>query len=70
MRVLIVEDDVIIAMHLAVLVAELGHGVCARAVSADGAVAQATAHSPDVVLMDIRLALGSSGIPQDVRSLR
>lgn len=62
MRVLIVEDDAIIAMHLALLVVELGHEVCATAVSAAGAIALATAHNPDVVLMDIRLAQGSSGI--------
>ena len=59
MRVLIVEDDAIIAMHLAMLVAELGHDVCATAASAAGAIALATAHNPDVVLMDIRLAQGS-----------
>jgi CheY-like chemotaxis protein len=62
MRVLIVEDDAIIAMHLTLLVTELGHEVCATAVSAAAAIAQAAAHSPDVVLMDIRLAQGSSGI--------
>lgn len=62
MRVLIVEDDAIIAMHLALLVVELGHEVCATAVSAAGAIALATAHNPDVVMMDIRLAQGSSGI--------
>jgi DNA-binding NarL/FixJ family response regulator len=62
MRVLIVEDDAIIAMHLASLVVELGHEVCATAMSAAGAIALATAHNPDVVLMDIRLAQGSSGI--------
>lgn len=62
MRVLIVEDEAIIAMHLALLVAELGHEVCAIAASAAAALAQATAHNPDVVLMDIRLAQGSSGI--------
>ena len=38
MRVLIVEDDAIIAMHLAMLVAELGHQVCATAVSAAQAI--------------------------------
>ena len=32
------------------------------AATAAGAIAQATAHNPDVVLMDIRLAQGSSGI--------
>ena len=62
MRVLIVEDEANIALHLALLVAELGHQVCATAASAAGAIALATAHNPDVVLMDIRLAQGSSGV--------
>ena len=61
MRVLIVEDDAIIAMHLAMLVAEFGHEVCADLRHALGgwSIALATAHNPDVVLMDIRLAQGS-----------
>ena len=62
MRVLIVEDEALIGMHLAMLVAELGHDVCAIAASAAAAITQAAAHDPDVVLMDIRLAQGSSGI--------
>jgi len=62
MRLLIVEDDPIIAMHLAMLVAELGHEVCATAASAAGAIALSALHKTDVVLMDIRLAEGSSGI--------
>ena len=55
-------NDAIIAMHPAILVAEFGHEVCATAASAAGAIALATEHNPDVVLMDIRLAQGSSGI--------
>ena len=62
MRVLIVEDEALIAMHLHMLVTELGYEVCASAASADAAIAQAAAHRPDVVLMDIQLANGSSGI--------
>jgi DNA-binding NarL/FixJ family response regulator len=62
MRVLIVEDEALIAMDLAMLVTELGHDFCAIAASAAGAIAPAEAHNPDVVLMDIRLAQGSSGI--------
>jgi DNA-binding NarL/FixJ family response regulator len=62
MRVLIVEDEAIIALHLAILVAELGHEVCATAASAAGAIALATLYNPHVVLMDVRLADGSSGI--------
>jgi two-component system, response regulator PdtaR len=62
MRILIVEDEAIVAMHLAMLVAELGHEVCAIVASAADAVARAVTLRPDVVLMDIRLARGSSGI--------
>ncbi len=53
MRVLIVEDDAIIAMDIAMLVTELGHETCATAASATEACACA---APDAVLMDIRLA--------------
>ena len=62
MRVLIVEDDFIIAMHLAELVVDLGHEVCATVASASDALAQAATLNPNVVLMDLRLAKGSSGL--------
>jgi two-component system, response regulator PdtaR len=60
MRVLIVEDNTIIALHLAKLVTDLGHEVCACAASAADAIAQAAALKPDVATMDLRLAKGSS----------
>ena len=62
MNVLIVEDEVLIAMHLELLVTGFGHEVCAIALSAAEAIAHAAAHRPDVALMDVRLAGGSSGI--------
>jgi DNA-binding NarL/FixJ family response regulator len=62
MRVLIVENSTLIAMHLAKLVTDLGHEVCARAASASDAIAQAAALKPDVAIMDLRLAKGSSGV--------
>jgi two-component system, response regulator PdtaR len=62
MRVLIVENSAIIAMHLAKLVADLGHKICACVASASDAIAQAVALKPDVVIMDLRLAKGSSGV--------
>jgi two-component system, response regulator PdtaR len=62
MRVLIVEDEALIAMHLEMLVTELGHEVCGVVASAQDAVAHASAHRPDVAIVDIRLADGSSGI--------
>jgi DNA-binding NarL/FixJ family response regulator len=61
MRVLIVENDIIIAMHLAMLVAEFGHEVVATVRSASEAVTQAIALAPDVALMDIRLD-GGGGV--------
>jgi len=49
-------------MHLELLVTELGHEVCGIAVTDLEAIAAAAALRPDAVLMDIRLANGSSGI--------
>jgi two-component system, response regulator PdtaR len=62
MNVLIVEDEVLIAMYLELLVNDFGHQVCAVARSKADAVAYAATHLPDVALMDIRLANGGSGI--------
>ncbi len=62
MKVLIVEDETLIAMHLEMLVEDFGHQVCAIAASAAEAIEHAAAHLPDVALMDIRLAGGSSGV--------
>jgi DNA-binding NarL/FixJ family response regulator len=56
MRVLIVEDDAIVAMHLAMLLTEVGHETRGTAASAATAIAQAAKYEPDIVLMDIRLA--------------
>ena len=61
MKVLIVEDEVLIAMHLAAR-DRVGHEVCATALSAAEAMARAAAYRPDVALMDVRLAYGGSGI--------
>jgi two-component system, response regulator PdtaR len=61
MKLLIVEDEMIIAMRLEQFVTDLGHQVCAMASTEDGAIASAEVHRPDVVLMDLRLAHGGSG---------
>jgi two-component system, response regulator PdtaR len=62
MRVLIVEDEMILAMHLEALVSHFGHEVCGIACAANVALAKAFALKPDIVLTDIRLARGSSGV--------
>ena len=61
MHILIVEDEAIIAMDLATLVADYGQTDCGTADSASGAIKQAADHRPELVLMDIRLANASSG---------
>ncbi len=61
-RVLIVEDEPIIAMDLETIVRDLGHSVVSVAVTRDEAVAEARAARPTLVLADIQLADDSSGI--------
>jgi DNA-directed RNA polymerase specialized sigma24 family protein len=60
--VLIIEDEPIIALDLESLVKDLGHDVAGVATTRDEAVALAKASKPGLVLADVRLADGSSGI--------
>lgn len=62
MRVLIVEDEAILAMDLEILLVEQGYDVCDVARDADEALMKAALHRPDITLMDIRLAHGTNGI--------
>lgn len=61
-RILIIEDETLIAMDLGDIVSGLGHTVVATADTAERAIAAARAHRPDLVLADVQLADGSSGI--------
>ncbi|HTP78347.1 MAG TPA: response regulator [Rhizomicrobium sp.] len=61
-RVLIIEDEPIIALDLENLVTELGHDVVGVAASRKEAVALALAEKPGLVLADINLGQGGSGI--------
>lgn len=58
---MIVEDEALIALDLEMQVEAAGHRVVAMAASADEAVERAAETRPDLVLMDMRLAGGSSG---------
>jgi DNA-directed RNA polymerase specialized sigma24 family protein len=60
--VLIIEDEPVIAMDLETLVEEMGHRVVATARTHKEAVNSAREHRPGLVLADIQLADGSSGI--------
>ena len=61
-RVLIIEDEPIIAMDIETIVRDLGHDVTGIAVTRDEAVEQAKADRPGLILADIQLADDSSGI--------
>jgi len=60
--VLIIEDEAIISADIETLVRELGHTVTATATTHDEAVDAVARHRPGLVLADIQLADGSSGI--------
>lgn len=61
-RILIIEDEPMISMDLTGIVQELGHEVSAVARTREEAVRAADAEQPGLVLADIQLADGSSGI--------
>ena len=61
-KVLIIEDEPIIALDLENLVTELGHRVVAIAATKDDAVSKARSERPGLVLADINLGEGGSGI--------
>lgn len=61
-RVLIVEDEPVIAMDIAAIVRSIGHTVVGVAATKDKAVTLAEEHRPGLVLADIQLKEGDSGI--------
>lgn len=59
LRVLVVEDDALIAMALAELLVCLGHDVCGTAATEDEAVVAAAHYQPDLMVVDAGLGRGS-----------
>ena len=69
-RVLIIEDESIIALDLENLVVDLGHRVVGLAATRDEAVAKARSQKPGLILADINLGEGGSGIDAVAEILR
>lgn len=61
MRVLIVEDDPIVATDLSQIITDLGHEVCGCAASADEARAVAQQSQPDILFVDFNLEGAKTG---------
>ncbi len=62
LRVLIVEDELIVAWELEEAVAQLGHEALGVAVDGAEALEMATRLRPDLVLMDVNLRGGDDGV--------
>lgn len=61
-RILIVEDEPLIAEDLAAHLEDLGYEVCARCDNALDAMVELITHKPDLVLLDINLGDGPDGV--------
>ncbi|MGK7370078.1 MAG: response regulator [Candidatus Halalkalibacterium sp. M3_1C_030] len=61
-KVLIVEDDMIIAMVLERMIVKLNYAVLDKVITGEEAVSCALQHEPDLILMDIQLKDGTDGI--------
>ncbi|PRY92904.1 response regulator receiver protein [Hasllibacter halocynthiae] len=61
-KVLVIEDEAIIAMDIQSIVSEMGHKITGVARTRDGAVDLGNKERPDLILADIQLADNSSGI--------
>lgn len=62
LKVLIVEDESIIALQLEFKLSKLGYEICQLAASGEEAIRAAKNNLPDVILMDIRLIGAMDGI--------
>ncbi len=61
-RVLIVEDEAIVALTLEDVLTAAGYVVCCIAARPDEALAYVQAHGIDIAVIDVRLADGGDGI--------
>ena len=61
-RILIVEDELIIATLLKAGLVKAGYGVCGMATNGEQAIQTAQKENPDVILMDIHLLGQMDGI--------
>jgi CheY-like chemotaxis protein len=62
LRILVVEDEAIIALEMEAMLEGLGHTVAAIASSETEAVRLSRSKRPNLILMDVRLGRGGDGI--------
>jgi two-component system, response regulator PdtaR len=59
LRILLAEDEDLIGLLFSDLLASMGHTVCAIAKTEMDAVAAAVRYQPDLMIVDVRLGMGS-----------
>jgi DNA-binding NarL/FixJ family response regulator len=69
-RILIVEDDYLVAMEVETALAEAGFDVVGIATTAEEAIALTVAQNPTLVVMDVRLAGKRDGIDAALQLFR
>lgn len=62
LRILIVEDEALVALQIEMFLEDAGHEVIGQADVYDAALEIARSEHPDLALVDVRLAHGSSGL--------
>jgi DNA-binding NarL/FixJ family response regulator len=67
LRVLVLEDEALIAMELESILEQQGHEVVDAVATEADAIAAARLTRPDLVLMDVRLARGGDGVATAIR---
>ena len=70
LRLLVVEDEFVVALELGRVLEDAGHEICGLVGSGEEAVAAAEAHRPDCVLMDVNVrgAMGGVAAAREIRT--
>jgi CheY-like chemotaxis protein/DNA-directed RNA polymerase specialized sigma24 family protein len=72
LKVLVIEDDVLIAMSISQIVTHMGHDICGVAQTTREALARDRTSRPDLIVADVWLRDGDSGVVtvQEIRRRR
>jgi CheY-like chemotaxis protein len=68
LRILVVEDEALIALEMEAMLEELGHSVVAIAGSESEALRLSQSKHPNLILMDVRLGRGGDGVNAGTRA--
>jgi len=61
-KILVVEDELIVSMELKSRLNDLGYSVCGTVASGEEAIEQANKQEPDIILMDINIKGAYDGV--------